>query len=86
MPETEELLSFALITDYGKNRLQKADLPFIPEPLAFAVRKKKTAKGMAVDKSAIKRLETIRKRLERSDDIILAKEPEIHSHAQYKKQ
>ena len=71
----EEPVSLATPEDYGKSRLEKTNLPFIPEPLVFSVRKKKTRKGMVTDKSTVRQLEVIRKILDRADSIIVATEP-----------
>jgi DNA topoisomerase-3 len=65
-------LSFSSPADYGKDCFTKNDLPFIPEPFLFAVRKKKIATGTVTDKSAAKQLNSIKKIFDESDNIIAA--------------
>jgi DNA topoisomerase-3 len=66
------LVSLSLPEDYGKNRLSVGDLPFIPNPFALTIRKTKTPKGMATDKTAAKQLKVIQKVFEQCDSIIVA--------------
>ncbi|MDR1865549.1 MAG: DNA topoisomerase III [Bacteroidales bacterium] len=67
-----ELVRLSPPEDYGKPRLAKENLPFIPEPLACSVRKKKTAKGAVVDKSAIRQLNIIKQVFDECKSIIVA--------------
>ena len=68
-----ELVSLSSPEDYGKNRLTKSGLPFIPQSFTLAVRKKKTARGTAVtDKTAIKQLNSIKKVFDECESIIVA--------------
>jgi len=66
------LVSLALPEDYGKKRLGKTDLPYLPNPFTLTVRKKKTQKGMVTDNSATKQLEIIRKVFSECESIIVA--------------
>jgi len=66
------LVSLSLPEDYGKSRLAKTDLPFLPNPFTLTVRKKKTPKGMVTDRSAAKQLEIIRKVFDQCESIIVA--------------
>ena len=66
------LVSLSLPEDYGKNRLEKKDLPFIPNPFTLNVRKTKSKKGMVPDRSAQKQLEIIRKVFSQCESIIAA--------------
>jgi DNA topoisomerase-3 len=68
-----ETVSLSPPEDYGKIRLAKDGLPFIPETFALAVRKKKTARGTVVtDKTAVKQLNIIKKVFDESESIIAA--------------
>ena len=66
------LVSLSLPEDYGKNRLGKADLPFIPNPFTLIVRKKKGKTGWLMDKSAVKQLKIIQDVFNQCDSIIEA--------------
>ena len=71
----EELVCLSSPEDYGIIRFLKKDLPFIPEPLSLSVRKRKIAKGMVTDPSAVRQLEVFQKIFNRSEQIIVAMEP-----------
>jgi len=66
------LVSLSLPEDYGKSRLAKTDLPFLPNPFTLTIHKKKTPKGMVTDKSVAKQLEIIRKVFNACESIIVA--------------
>jgi DNA topoisomerase-3 len=68
-----ELVSLAPPADYGKNYLNKDDLPFIPEPFSLTVCKRKTARGIVVnDKTAVRQLHTVKKIFGECESIIVA--------------
>jgi len=66
------LVSLSLPEDYGKSRLEKADLPFLPNLFGLTVRKKKSKNGMITDRSAARQLEIIRKVFDNCTGIIVA--------------
>jgi len=72
----EELICLAPPEDYGIIRFLKKDLPFIPVPLDLSVRKRKSSKGPVTDQPAVRQLEVFRKIFERSEQIIVAMQPD----------
>jgi DNA topoisomerase-3 len=55
-----------------ESRLERSDLPFIPETFTIFVNKKKTKKRTVTDKSAVKQLNIIRKVFDECESIIVA--------------
>lgn len=66
------LVSLPAPEDYGKHRLAKDGLPYIPETLTPAVRKKKTQKKQVTDKTAVKHLNIIKDIFDECESIIVA--------------
>jgi DNA topoisomerase-3 len=68
-----ELVTLSSPENYGKTRLGKDDLPFIPETYSLAVCKTKTVKGTVItNKSAAKQLNIIKKAFDECESIIAA--------------
>lgn len=66
------LVGLALPADYGIARPAEADLPVMPDPFRWVVRRKKTAKGSAVDSAASRQLKVIGTLFEQCQSIIAA--------------
>jgi DNA topoisomerase-3 len=58
--------------DYGRGHFAKDDLPYIPETLIPAVRKKKSQRKQVTDKAAIKHLNIIKDIFDECESIIIA--------------
>lgn len=66
------LISLAPTTEYLKERFSPQNLPVMPDPFTFIVRRKKTEKGFETDAAAAKQIAVIRKVFDRSNSIIVA--------------
>ena len=67
-----ELISLSPPEDYGKKRLAKDPLPFIPDAFSLTVRKKETGRRRITDRAAVKQLDAIKKVFDACESIIAA--------------
>lgn len=68
------MISLAMPKDYGMERMERKDFPFIPSEFRLTVRHVRTETGWIPDIEAVLQLKTIRKVLEMCDTIISAME------------
>ncbi|GAB6010436.1 DNA topoisomerase [Dysgonomonas reticulitermitis] len=66
------LVSLSPPEDYGKHRLAKDSLPYIPETLTPAVRKKKSQRKQVTDKAAVKHLNVVKNIFDECESIVVA--------------
>lgn len=68
------MISLAMPKDYGMERMERDDFPFIPSEFGLTVRHIRTETGWIPDIEAVLQLKTVRKVLEACDTIISAME------------
>lgn len=68
------MISLAMPKDYGMERMERNDFPFIPSEFGLMVRHTRTETGWIPDIEAVLQLKTVRKVLEACDTIISAME------------
>ena len=66
------LVSLALPEDYGFHRPVASELPILPDPFQFTMRKNKTMKGYVVDSGIAKQMRIIEKVFDECKSIIVA--------------